>query len=744
MAKNDFQIQLKVNNIGPHYGDRAIDFRDNVESNKAIFYALNGTGKTFISRAFRLSETSSETFDASKILSLGTSAGELLFGIKTKLDTKTLVVDVESKKKPTVANNIGLKFHVFNSDFIEENVRAKSFTPDGNIDGYILGKTQIDISDEKTAETILKEEITSINDTIDAKISSARKALQEKGVQANTNEMRLLSKDKVKLCESQDITDTFDQIVEKLDTLKNVPENMPDVSSCSIASSIKTLDEVVTLVTTEYPQSSWDEEFVSAFKSKREFIEKGLEHTTDDNICPFCGREYNDEALELIKHYRDYLADKQAQIQKQISNCKAKLESSKTAIEAYISSTKASAGELSRTARYFPSLQSEQLVIPELSNEFISLIDELSSLLEQKMDNPSLVFEVKAEWKKTWKAQDESISKVAKDNENIISRVNRVKNNANTERLSLRRNLCKAKYTESCVLCADDFARLDKKNAELKELQGSIRYKEQQARISKKEKVFDTLTYLLNQFFFEKYSIDKDTFEIRFLGKNLGSSAANVLSDGEKGIVAFCLYLAYVHQLIESEEDYEKLFFIIDDPISSMDFNYVYAVAQTLREIKAIFNIQGHERIWVFTHNLEFLSIIARNHVLSNVYLMTPGNIARYDYKLLMPYESHLHDIVCIADGAMEPSHTTGNSIRHVIETIAKFEDPQIGLDNYMQNNSVLSGNSVIFSLCQDLSHGNMRSEPPYTPEIMRSACKTVKTFVEQYYPKQIENVRQN
>ena len=107
-----------------------------------------------------------------------------------------------------------------------------------------------------------------------------------------------------------------------------------------------------------------------------------------------------------------------------------------------------------------------------------------------------------------------------------------------------------------------------------------------------------------------------------------------------------------------------------------------------------------------------------------------------------MPYENHLHDVVCVADGSLDPSHTTGNSIRHIIETIARFEDPQTGLERYIENNEVLRSNSALYSLCQDTSHGNVRCELPYSQEIMRSACKAVKAFVESRYPEQVSNVK--
>ena len=117
-------------------------------------------------------------------------------------------------------------------------------------------------------------------------------------------------------------------------------------------------------------------------------------------------------------------------------------------------------------------------------------------------------------------------------------------------------------YVELYNTCTGSLKEIESKKKELIRLQDSIRYKEQQAKVSRKDKVLDTLTYLLNQFFYDKYTLDPDSFEIQFRGKNLGKNVGNYLSDGEKGIVAFCLYLAYVHQLIETEEDYDKLFLL--------------------------------------------------------------------------------------------------------------------------------------------------------------------------------------
>ena len=152
MSEQTFSIKLDVDNIGPHFGDKKITFSDEVDSNKAIFFASNGTGKSFISRAFRLTSAEKQTEIADDLLTLGQAKGNLAFQIIKCTNEKKLSIAIARGKAPVIQNDTGLIFHVFNSDFVEENIKPKHYTPDGNIEGYILGKTHIDLTEEKRAE----------------------------------------------------------------------------------------------------------------------------------------------------------------------------------------------------------------------------------------------------------------------------------------------------------------------------------------------------------------------------------------------------------------------------------------------------------------------------------------------------------------------------------------------------------------------------------------------------------------
>ena len=176
-----------------------------------------------------------------------------------------------------------------------------------------------------------------------------------------------------------------------------------------------------------------------------------------------------------------------------------------------------------------------------------------------------------------------------------------------------------------------------------------------------------------------------------------------------------------------------------------MDFHFVYAVAQAIRDIKEVFGsfTSTNIHIWIFTHNNEFFNIIIANSIFKRAYLIKSGSIQKYNNNLLLPYESHLLDLIDIAEGTKTPDHTTGNSIRHVIETIARFEDPGTNFSEYFKKNKKYIDNPCIYSLSNDLSHGYLRSESPYSEDTLIDAAKTVIEFLGKRYPMQLEYARE-
>lgn len=744
MADNKFTVSLNVENIGPHSEDKKITFSREVSSNKAIFFATNGTGKSFISRAFRLSSPSMAGSLADDVLTMGKDSGQMQFSIKTGNITKDLRIDVHRGTAPIIQNNTGLLFHVFNNDYVEENIKQKNYTPDGQIEGYILGKVQIDLSEDKQREKELGTEVESDSQKIDELIEKAKSDLRTEGITPSTNEFRQITR--ASLAKGFDFVcdDSVESIIQQLHTLEKVPEDIPSIGFIMPSFNLDFLQKISEILGTEYPKSEWDDDFVEEYKKHQAFIESGLTAEHSDTVCPFCKREYDEKARTLISQYNAYRADKESQIIGILSRLLKEIDSITSAIKNQDEQNKQALVQLTEIQKYFPSIQNSSIQQFSALDSYISPWTIINEMIEAKKQNLCCVPAGISDAISNCKSACETVIKLQKVNASVVKHANSVKDNSKSERLTLRRKLCNAKALSLYAELQQPFESLRKKQTDLKKLHEEIEAKEQTAKVRKRDKVYETLETMLDNFFAGKYQIDRETFQIKFRGSKLNGNASKVLSDGEKSIVAFCWYLAETHTLVEKETDYDNIFFVIDDPISSMDFHFVYAVAQVLRGIKSIFGMSKSERLWVFTHNIEFFSIMARNRIiLNNIYMIKPGKIVQFNHQLLLPYENHLFDLLEIAERGKVPNHTTGNSIRHVIETISKFEDPEIGMKEYVADSPELQKDPCIYSLCQDLSHGNLRGEVPYDDELLISACKAVISFVEKKYPKQVEKVRE-
>lgn len=329
-------------------------------------------------------------------------------------------------------------------------------------------------------------------------------------------------------------------------------------------------------------------------------------------------------------------------------------------------------------------------------------------------------------------------NKKIQENSVVVKSFNEKKNNTNSEKLDLNKRLCRARFNELKLSQKEKIGEINDYNSTIKTLQEDILQKEQNEKVSKKQKVVETFTQLLTKFFGTKYSFDDETFCLKFRNHLLESNASDVLSTGEKSIVAFCFYIAETHKYIEKEEDYSKLFFIIDDPISSQDFHFVYATSQIIRTLNKLFGMQ-RLRLIVLTHNLEFMSILIRNKIIDQKFILNGNKLDSLSNELIMPYEEHLRDVYGISQGTKNPSHTTPNSLRHILETINRFIAPDIELNSFCERIDGFAENEFLYSLMHDGSHGGIRLQKAYTDAMVKSACEVVSNYVLKDFAGQIK-----
>jgi hypothetical protein len=743
MAKK-LTLNLKAINIGPHENLNANLNLGNLEFG---IYANNGSGKTFLSRAFRLlTKKELKIEDSNKLLTLGKTDG--LFNLNiTNSDEHGKIREIEFKISynsiPVITKNTNdFIFRVFNDDFIKENLEISKYKPNGEIEGYILGKEKIDISKEKKELDELLKDSESKENEIKTNLKKAIQKLDELSIRKNTTEYQnvniqnLLSK-KYILSEKE----TFSELIVKHNQLKALPDNISDIKKIEFPKKSYILESIDSFLKESFGKSKVAEDFKTKIKNKQNFIESGLKiYEESKTNCPFCEQSMDDNALKLIDEYLKYFTENEAQQIKKSNDLISQLLSKRKEFHDFIKLSTLQQKDYLKHKNYIPSLAGKNTIEIDEIQLLNTAYEIIQEALEKKKENIELIVESEKITKafaeiKNW--GEKSFQK-NQSNNNLIQEFNDKKNNTNTEKLGLNKRLCIAKFIELKESQEKNILELYDLNEQVAKIKEDILSKEQKEKVSKKDKVVETFKLLLTRFFGNKYSFDDDTFSIKFKTHLLKSNASDVLSDGEKSIVAFCYYIAETHKYIENENDYEKLFFIIDDPISSQDFHFVYATSQLIRNLNKLFKI-SRLRILLFTHNLEFMSILIRNKIVDQKYILTNGNLTNLGNELIMPYEQHLRDIYNIAKDIYSPIHTTPNSIRHVLETINRFVCPNIDLNDFCEKIDGFSDNEFLFSMMHDGSHGGIRLQKAYTEEMVKSACEVVLNFIEKDFKGQIK-----
>lgn len=742
--ESGFKIKLDVSNIGPHTGSNEIHFTDDVESNKAVFFAENGVGKSFISRTFRHLSRQNISYPSNDLISLGTQYGHVSFTVMSKGAVSSSTVAVRKGESVAITNDANYVFHVFNSDFVEENLRTNDFTPDGKIEGYILGKSNIDVSSEKAKLAKLTEKYDELNKIIKNEIEIAKGELKSAGVSSSTREYTLLSRDSILYYTKKDDFYSYSDVLLQLIKLKNMPEDIPAIPSIHILEWTLDSERVEYILKTKIPTSDLDSEFIESIKRSQPFFDSGLKILGEGNHCPFCGQELDTHAIELIAKYQNFLKGKEAALYSEIKNIIAEIQKVIVSIEDLPRLTALANAKLIILQQYFPSISDIELDKLDVGREEIVIFQNLVMELDHKTSDLEYIYDGICELEVACRNVIKIINTRIEKCNRLVQRANEQRENSANERLNLRKHLCLAQYARCHEKLRSTIDEVNAVKSEIELTKEDIRTKEMLTKREKKEAVYSTLVHYLDLFFLGKYLVDEETFKIIFGSNVLEKGAAHVLSDGEKSIVAFCYYLALTHLQVDNTMEYNRLFFLIDDPVSSMDYKYVFILSQIIRSLDKMFDITAqYYRIWIFTHNCDFFNLLARNHVLGrscSFYHFKPGNISRFKQEFMLPYECHLYDLLNISNGG-EPSHTTANSIRHVLETVNKFENPRRSLEKFIQEYDELAINPWIYCMCNDLSHGNVTGQASISKENLVQACKTVIQFLKSNYPGQLQSI---
>lgn len=727
------------------------------DSLKMAIFANNGTGKSFLSSIFRLTERPNESLvdeegkvKTDKFVSFGATQSDFSFKITDKDGSisEDFKIAIQKKSIPQIPKTKYI-YHTFNEDYIDENIKMLDYEKESNIQGFILGKLNIDVSDEKNELKSKEEEQKSLTKMVQTEITQF--VLGRLGKIANISrltEYKYLNYDKIfNSIDSpfDNVSKTFKELMNDYNNVKAVPEDLKDIDNIkTIEYEPDSFQTIASALSTQYNLSSFADDFKKKVKNKQNFIEQGMLLKGEENICPFCEQEFDKKTLFLIDQYTRYLQDEEAKSIKAFNAQNSKLEELTKNIEIANNKNNARINEFNvYKTKYIPSMKDDDLKTLNI-NEAKEKIGLFTTYINQKIENISTTITVENELVEDIISTIDSINSDIRSNNGKIAIINDKKNKISDENINIRREMCKVVFNDLLEIHAKNIATIKSLNQDLSNLIESIRQKTERQKASKKDKVADTVKRILSSFFANKYTLHDETFRLVFKKNILDKGQTkDVLSAGEKNVIAFAYYLGDIHLKIEHEDDYDKLFFIIDDPISSMDFNHVYTLCGVIKSLGDIIN-RERIRFIIFTHNIEFMRVLVSNNIVKKSFMLRNNGLDDFNNNLTVPYIAHLQDVFQVSEGSSNPTHTTANSIRHIIETLAKFENIKASKDaisKYIEEN--IPSDNKTYTLIQDLSHGGWRSEQSSISEDdYKAICKTVISSIEKKYAGQIEYCR--
>lgn len=572
----------------------------------AVVYAGNGWGKTCLSRLFRAAEMGADTL-SDALVSHGCESGHFACdAVQDGRHLGALAVDKERGTLAQVDNQTGLLFHVFNGDYVQENLTKRHYAPSGDIRGYLMGRTSIELDEKRRRLQELGERGKGQRLAVEQAVARMRGDLKALGISPRLKEFAALSAEHILTMPLE--ADDYDRRLREYASLKSIPEDtkvemlLPDLDRPDF-------DELRELIVTPYTRDLFSEAFCTAASKKRSFITQGLSLREGDT-CPFCGQDLGEQALALIHLYEEYLSGRESLVVETLESEARTLMQLKAAYLAFLRTYQQRCQRYDSLGAALGGMANAHLAGLPSSQDFSVAIDELSAALRAKAADISVVRDVAAAdaLQRIFAAMDAAV----KESNERIHYLNVALQKGSKRLQEAKRALCQEAAWRVRHDANQAISELVRLREEYRLLRNEIHREESEGCQSKRAAVAGTLEALLHEVFDDKYRFDRESFSVVFESRILGEQAEEVLSDGEKAALAFCHYVASTMELLNVEADAQRLCFVIDDPATGLDEPHMERIVQVMGRLGELLGLP-QAQVLVLTHNATLASMLSAN-----------------------------------------------------------------------------------------------------------------------------------
>ena len=674
-----------------------------------LLWGLNGTGKTTLSNLFRCLNEGCIPEDIDK--------NSFKENFDILLEDNQHITNFEN-------NSFFNRIKIFDRDFVDKNLTLDNQSAKTNTITYTIGETSKDI---KNRISELNFELTSFYEEVNGK--------KELIVENNYNNI------------NKELDDLYKDVADKI-RLDLQIKNAPEYNIRHFKKDYQKLFNSKVLITEEYKNESVNK-YIQPIKNKLEVInfkiitneqileikdilsnkikradikeelvqwlEKGLDYKTGDT-CPFCKKplysfeERYNEIQNIIKKDDSYI-----EYEKNIKRIFDEINSLYISIKHVYFSL--------RLDDFSCNIdQSDIEDYKYMYENYKKYIEDVIKSLQLKINNPDKTYclddnKIIIDYIKSREKINQLIIEHNFNVDNIIDIKNKAKNNViayyvQQEKESIEYYKKRLEnYFEQVNNVKDKI--IDIKN-EISNLNAEL--KNQKIPIKELEK------YLYIVFGHKKFSLEYDEISNSYnIYRETGEMAKN-LSEGEKTVISFAYFLA---TLKSYNFNMKKAIIVIDDPVSSLDQQYLFNLINLLYE--KFKDKDSFEQIFILTHNFYFFKKI-RNILLYKKDFFELFQINKKDTsyidnadEYLRKYTSeYVHIIKYLKNVLNMPENEIkeipiGNSIRKILEIFLAFRIPS--KKNITQRYDVITSRFTEEERCRYMYLNDIANASSHTEE---------------------------
>lgn len=633
-----------------------------------VLYGWNYSGKTTLSRAFMV-------FDNKKIPEYYDDGFDFTL---EKTDGSNL-----SPNSETDRNNLQTK--VFNSDYVENNLFFKD-TGASNI--LVLAENaQETMSKIEQLTTEIKSSIVNIakfktqqaeNKTYleDRRTEEARKIkenlhctftastflkYERKLKEENSIETHIIENDD-ELCKKRSVA-----IAEK--NKENI-EQIPLLPVIDIEKLKELLNETVSITA---PLTR-----LSNNKEAEKWVREGLVLHNDADVCFYCGQPLNETIINELNAHFD----------KRYNDLITKIETQQSSIKPISSFNDI----LPDTAKFYDQFENKYLKdkenLEELRKQYNKVVKQIQQLLSNKLKSVTQPINFDIDYDFT--TLNTQIQKI---NDGVIKEHNTFNENFDKQKEIALEELSGHYVAE--IIVGKDYTSAEKAMNDagigIKKTTKEIEEKEKEkkvleAQISESVAGAEKVNTILKRLFMGKTEIElaqKSPIETEKYVLKRNGKPAHHLSEGEKTAISFAHFLASLESK-DLVDKYGEIILYIDDPISSLDNNHIYAVFAEIDRLRNEDNKRKYKQLFISTHNYHLFRLLTeRDEKYIGVYYIKRNKddsvIENFSKSILQQkseYTFLFNQIKKYIDNSNEDDYIIGHFLRRFLEIFATYKNP--------------------------------------------------------------------